>query len=63
MLRELWLKSARPDLGGVDHLVDRIIDQHEEEEVKGDEAAQEDGPELAAQVSDKRPMIRLSFKA
>ena len=62
VLRELWLKSARPDLGGVDHLVDRIIDQHEEEEVKRD-GAQEDGPELAAQDSDQRPMIRLSFKA
>ena len=62
VLRELWLKSARHDLGGVEHLVDRLIDQQEEEEVNGD-GAQEDGPELAAQLSDQRPMIRLSFKA
>ena len=45
VLRELWLKSARPDLGGVEHLVDRLIDLQEVEEVKVDEA-QEDGPML-----------------
>lgn len=51
VLRELWLKSARPDLGGVEHLVDRLIDLQEVEEVKVDEA-QEDGPMLTPQLSD-----------